>query len=156
MRAARQNTTEVIIISDNVYTGCCAALQISNRKLLPHYVYDILTQISNDFQLLLYRVQCRLTLAVAAWLVRCRHSVTHLSRRTKATSASDRMPSSPWVLSSAGKLVRYLHGSYFLPNRSADVFLFCFLSAISIYLSSLSLVNVRHVHWCALSPLHHE
>ncbi len=67
--------------------------------------------------------------------VRCRHSVTHLSRRNKATSASDRRPSAPWVLSSAGKLIRYLHGSYFLPYRSADVFLFCFLSAISIFLS---------------------
>ncbi len=24
----------------------------------------------------------------------------------------------PWVLSSAGKLIRYLHGSYFLPYRN--------------------------------------
>ncbi len=30
-RAAPQNTIEVIIISDAVYTGCCAARQISNR-----------------------------------------------------------------------------------------------------------------------------
>ncbi len=34
-RAACRNTTEVIIISDAVYTGCCAARQISDRKLLP-------------------------------------------------------------------------------------------------------------------------
>ncbi len=138
----------------------------------------------------------------------------------------------PWVLSSAGKLIWYLHGSCFLPyhntvstpdvssaaNRNtieliiisdavyagcdnaaqqiptvncchvqfmtywhkfkmifngrfvvmsavdkvyaffcnADVFLFCFLSAISIFLSSLGSANVHHVHWWALSPLHHE
>ncbi len=113
--AACQNTIEVIIISDAVYTGCCAAQQISDRKLLLHSIYDVLTQISNDFQRSLYRVQCRQTLAVAARRVRCRHGVTNLSRRNKATSASDRRPSAPWVLSRAGKLIRYLHGSYFLP-----------------------------------------
>ncbi len=48
--AALQNTIKVIIISDAVYTGCCTAQQISNRKLLPHSIYDVLTQISNDFQ----------------------------------------------------------------------------------------------------------
>ncbi len=120
----QKNTIEVIIISDAVYTGCCAARQIPDRKLLPHSIYDVLTQISNDFQRPLYRVQCRQTLAVAARRVRCRHGVTHLSRRNKATSASDRRPSTPWVLSRAGKMIRYLHGSYFLPYRSADVFLF--------------------------------
>ncbi len=70
---------------------------------------------------------------MAEYCVWCRHIV--LSRRNKATQASDRRPSAPWVLSSAGKLIRYLHGSYFLPYRSADVSLFCFLSAISIFLS---------------------
>ncbi len=149
-RAARQNTIEVIIISDAVYTGCCAVRQIPNRKLLPRSIYDVLTQISNDFQRSLCCVQCRQTLAVAALRVLCRHGVTNLSRRTKATSASDRRPSAPWVLSSAGKLIRYLHGSYFLPYHSADVFLFCFFSAISIFLSLGSAV-----HWM-LSPPHHE
>ncbi len=118
----RQNTIEVIIISDAVYTGCCAARQISKSKLLLRSIYDVLTQILNDFQRSLYRVQCRQTLA-------------HLSRRNKALSTSDRRPSAPWVLSSAGKLMRYLHGFYFLPYHPADVFLFCFLSAISIFLS---------------------
>ncbi len=112
------------VLSD--YTVCCAAWQIYDRKLLLCSIYDMLTQISNDFQRSLYRVQCRQTLAVALRRVRCRHGVTNLSRRTKATSASDRRPSAPWVLSSAGKLIQYLHGSYFLPYRSADVFLFCF------------------------------
>ncbi len=65
-RAARQNTIEVIIIGDAVYTGCCAVRQIPDRKLLPRSIYDVLTQISNDFQRSLYRVQCRQTLAVAA------------------------------------------------------------------------------------------
>ncbi len=104
MRAARQNTIEVIIICDALYTGCCAARQIPDRKLLPYSIYDMLTQISNDFQWSLYRVQCRQMLL--------RHGasdgVTQLSRRNKATSASDRRPSAPGVLSSAGKLIRYL------------------------------------------------
>ncbi len=128
--------------------------QIPGRKLLPRSIYDVLTQILNDFQWSLYRVQCRQTLAVAARHIRCRHGVTHLLRRNKATSASDCRPSAPWVLSSAGKLIRCLHGSYFLPYRSADVFLFCFLSAISIFLS-LGSANVHPVHW-TLSPPHHE
>ncbi len=113
---------------------CCTARQISNRKLLPHSIYDVLTLISNDFQWSLYRVQCRQPFAVAAWHVRCRHCVTHLSRRNKAASASDLRPSAPWVLSSAGKLIRYLHVSYSLPYCSADVFLFCFF-CFSIFLS---------------------
>ncbi len=53
-------------------------------------------------------------------------SARHLSRRNKATPASYRRPSAPLVLSSAGKLIRYLHGSHFLPYHSADVFRFCF------------------------------
>ncbi len=47
--------------------------------------------------------------------IRCGHGVTHLLRRNKATSVSDSRPSAPWVLSSAGQLIRYLHGSHFLP-----------------------------------------
>ncbi len=58
-----------------------------------------------------YTRQCRQTLAVAVRRVRCRHGVTHLSGRNKATSVSDRRPSTPWVLSSTGKLIWYLHGS---------------------------------------------
>ncbi len=45
-----QNTTEVIIISDTVNKQ-------KTEKLLPHSIYDVLTQISNDFQRSLYRVQ---------------------------------------------------------------------------------------------------
>ncbi len=53
---------ELIIISDAVYTGCRAATQqIPDSKLLPRSIYDILTQISNDFQRLLCRIQCRQT-----------------------------------------------------------------------------------------------
>ncbi len=52
------------------------------------------------------RIQCRQALAVAVQHVWCRHGVTHLSRINKATSASDHRPSAPWVLSSAGKLIR--------------------------------------------------
>ncbi len=65
MWATWQNTKEVIIFSDAVYTGCCATWHISNRKLLPRSIYDVLTQISNDFQWSLYHVQCRQTLAIA-------------------------------------------------------------------------------------------
>ncbi len=46
--------------------------------------------------------------------------------------------------------IRYLHGSYFLPFRSAGIFLFSFLSAISIFLLLGSAV-----HW-TLSPPYHE
>ncbi len=69
--------------------------QILDRKLLPRSIYDVLTQISNDFQQSLYHIQCTQTLAVVARRVRCRHSVTILSRRTKATSSSERRPSAP-------------------------------------------------------------
>ncbi len=41
--------------------------------------------------------------------------VTLLSRRNKATSAG--LPA-PWVLSSAGKLIRYIHGFYILSYRN--------------------------------------
>ncbi len=66
-RRFKSNTP--IIISDAVYTGCCTARQFSDRELLPRSIYDVLTQISNDFQWSLYRVQCRQTLAVVARLV---------------------------------------------------------------------------------------
>ncbi len=74
-----------------VYTGCCTAWQISDRELPPRSIYDILTQIW--FSMVIYHIQCRQTFVVASQRVRCRHGVTHLSRRTKATSASDRRPS---------------------------------------------------------------
>ncbi len=54
---AQQYTIEVLIISDAVYTGCYAVQQIPDRKLLQRSVYDVLTQISNDFQRSFYRVQ---------------------------------------------------------------------------------------------------
>ncbi len=44
-----------------------ATRQIPDSKLLPRFIYDVLTQISNDFQRSLCRVQWRQTLAVAAW-----------------------------------------------------------------------------------------
>ncbi len=64
MQAAQQNTVELIIISDAVYIGCSATRQIPDSKLLQRSIYDVLTQISNDFQRLICHVQ---TLAVAAW-----------------------------------------------------------------------------------------
>ncbi len=77
--AARQNTRELIIISDAVYTGCGAATQqIPDSKLLPRSIYDILTQISNDFQRSLCRVQCRQTATV-----QCRHGVSLLLFRRR-------------------------------------------------------------------------
>ncbi len=57
---AWQNTIELIIISDAVYTGYRATTrQIPDSKLLPRSIYDILTQISNDFQWSLCTVQCQ-------------------------------------------------------------------------------------------------
>ncbi len=54
-QAAWQNTVEVIVISDAFYTGC-SAWQIPDRKLLRHSIYDLLTQISKDFQWSIYCV----------------------------------------------------------------------------------------------------
>ncbi len=62
----------ILIISNAVNTGCCAVRQISDRKLLPRSIYDVLTQISNDFSTVAL-IQCRQTLAAAAHRVRCRH-----------------------------------------------------------------------------------
>ncbi len=81
--------------------------------------------------------QCRQALSVAARHVWFRHGVTHLPRKKQSNlgvqSQAFRSLSSPqhWKADT----IRYLHVSYFLPYRSADVFLFCFLSAISIFLS---------------------
>ncbi len=41
--AALQNTIELIIISDAVYTGWDTTRQILNSKLLPRSIYDVLT-----------------------------------------------------------------------------------------------------------------
>ncbi len=88
-------------------------------------------------------------LSVAALHVWCIHSVTHLSRRNKATSASNHRPSTSWVLSSAGKLIRYLHGTYSFLIVPQTFFLFGF------YPPSLFLSLCSAVHW-ALSPPYHE
>ncbi len=67
MRAAPQNTIELIIISDAVYTGCDAAWQIIDCKLLPRsFLNEVLTQIANKFQRSFCCVQCRPTQAGAA------------------------------------------------------------------------------------------
>ncbi len=67
--AVRQNTVELIIISDAVYIGCRSVTrQIPENKLLPRFIYDILTQMSNYFQ----------------WsLVRCRHGASILLFRRR-------------------------------------------------------------------------
>ncbi len=63
--AARQNTIELD----------AAPQQIPDSKLLPRSIYDILTQISNDFQRLLCRfVQCRQTATVFRCRKRCKPS----------------------------------------------------------------------------------
>ncbi len=70
--AARQNTIELIIISDAVYSWCLAVTrQIPDSKLLPRSIYDVLTQISNDFQRSLCRVQCRPTATGHVYRTRC-------------------------------------------------------------------------------------
>ncbi len=47
--ATQQNTVELIMISD-ADTGCSAARQIPNSKLLTRSIYNVLTQSSNDLQ----------------------------------------------------------------------------------------------------------
>ncbi len=141
---------EVIIVSNAVYTGCCTARKSLTEKLLLHSVYYVLTQISNDFQRSHYRIQCRQTLAVAAQHVWCRHGVTHLSRRNKATLASDhrlsRYLSSLQRWKAVPIFTRVLRLALFFADFSSSVF----LSAISIFLSLGSAV-----HWM-LSPPYHE
>ncbi len=142
-----KNTIEVIIISDAVYTGCYSVLQICCPVVFMtcwHKLKWFSTVALSP------PVWVTWTLAVAVCRVRCRHGVTNLSRRTKATSASDRRPSTPWVLSSAGKLIRYLHGYYFLPYHSADVFLFCFWY-LSCALNTLLHIMSRHTPYCWLA-----
>ncbi len=147
MRAVRQNTIEVIIISDAVYTKCCAVWQIPDRKLLPHSIYDMLTQISNDFQ------RSKIASSVGRFEL-LRHSALIYLHREQTKQPPHPIIALPLLEFSPAlkKLIWYLHGSYFLPNYSTDVFLFCFLSTISIFLS-LGLTNVRHLHW-TLSLLH--
>ncbi len=105
----------------------------------------------------LYRVQADISWCGAA---RPGHSVTHLSGRTKATSASDHRPSAPWVLSSAGKLIWYLHGSHFLPFRSADgnfplLFfirhLYLSVTRLGCSLKALFYIMSRHAPYCWLA-----
>ncbi len=88
----------------------------------------------------------------------CKINITHLSRR-KNNVTSRPIPGlpTPWVLSSAGKLLWYLR-SYLLPNHLFNVlFLWYFplfyLPSLSIYSRS---ANIRPVHsnW-ALSSLYH-
>ncbi len=115
--------------------NCCSVLFMMSEFMM------LLAQISNDFQRLLYRVQCSQTLAVAAWHVRFRDGVTRLSRRNKATSASNRKFSTPWVLSD----IWYLHGSYFLLYYSTDVLLFCFFIFLSLGCSLNALSTTSRV-----------
>ncbi len=75
-------------------------------------------------------------------------NVTHLSKRNNATSRPIR--ALPVVLSTAGKLLRYLHGSYLLPDRNPSFQCFVsliFSSFITCHLS-LSIVDLlnRPVH----------
>ncbi len=86
-------------------------------------------------------IASRQILAVAACCVQCRRGVTPLSRRNKASLASDRRPSATWVISSAGKLIRFLHGSILLAlsfhRRFPLLFLIChlFLSLMAVHCS---------------------
>ncbi len=140
MRTTWQNTKEVIIFSDAVYTGCCAARHISDRKLLPRSIYDVLTQISNDFQWSLYHVQCRQTLAIAVDTARyppIRKKQSNLGVRSLG-------PYAPWVHSSAGKLIRYT-SCLIVPQM---------FSSLVFYPPSLSFCRSA-VHWM-LSPQCHE
>ncbi len=131
----------------------CVAKKISDRKLLPRSIYDLLTQISNDFQWSLYRVQCRQTLAFAVRVPGCppgaafpygvwsRHCVTHLSRRNKATSVFDRRPSAPWV-----------HPA--LDSWSTDVLRFFFCHSSRLFTKRFLLhIMSRHApyYWLATS-----
>ncbi len=110
--------TRILIAPPHIYVPYATQATISSvkqSKTEVAFYLCMLIQISNDFQWLLCHVQCRQTFP--ARHVQCRHGVTHLLGRNKATLVSDRRPSAPWVLYSAEKLIRYLHGSYFLPNR---------------------------------------
>ncbi len=107
-----------------MYTGCCAAQNIPARKLLPCSIYDILTHFiwfstatlsrPGRHQLLRRAMSGVDTVLLTFW------------EETKQPRCPIAGFPAPWILSSAGKLIRYLHGSYLLPYHSADVFCFCF------------------------------
>ncbi len=130
----RQNTIEVIIFRDAVYIGCRTVRQIPDRKLLLllHSIYDVLTQISNDFQRSLYRVQCRQTLAVAVWRVWCNSPIEKKQSNLGVRSQAFRSLSSLQRWKTDAIFTRVLLLALY---SSADVFLFCFLFTISIFLS---------------------
>ncbi len=89
----------------------------------------------------------RQALAVATRHVWCRHGVTHLSGRNKATSVSNHRPSTPWVLQ------RW---------KADPIFTLNLVLALSFRRLFPLLFFIRHlsfcwlaVHW-ALSPPYHE
>ncbi len=79
----------------------------------------------------------------------CKINVTHLSKETTQPLCLIRALPAPRVLSTAGKLLWYLRGSYLLPDRnllfnvcSSDIFLFflifpCSLSIVDLLISVL-------------------
>ncbi len=70
-------------------------------------------------------------------------NVTHLSKRNNTTSASDSSPSRSLSFSPAGKLLRYLHGSYLLPDHNPFFnVLFLWFSSFFICHFSLSVVDL--------------
>ncbi len=107
------------------------------------------------------RVQCRQASAVAARHVCCRHSVTHRLRRNKATSASDRRPSAPRVLSGAGKLIQtdiYTGPTSFLIDPQTFPSFVIYPSSLSFCRSarlfterSLLHIMSRHAPYCWLA-----
>ncbi len=75
-------------------------------------------------------------------------NVTHLSRRNKQPRRPIAGLPAPWVLSSAGKLIQYLHGSYFLPYRNTVSTLDA-SGAITYY-------RTHYNQWCCLHWMGHD
>ncbi len=126
-----------------------AARQISDRKLLLHSIFYVLTQcVSNDFQQLLYHIQCRQTLAVVVRVLpRGGISIWQSIVSGDAVSYREgtkqpRCPIAGLLLFefAAGNLIRYLHGSYILPLSFRRRFLLLFF----IYHLFLSLGSAVH------------
>ncbi len=150
MRAVRQNTIEVIIISDAVYTKCCAVWQIPDRKLLPHSIYDMLTQISNDFQ------RSKIASSVGRFEL-LRHSALIYLHREQTKQPPHPIVALPLLefspaLKSWSDIYTGPTSCLIIPQTFSS-FVFYPPSLSFCRSAKLGSANVRHLHW-TLSLLH--
>ncbi len=123
-----------------------------DRKLLPRSIYDVLTQISNDFQLLLYRVQADFSCCGASGVDTVLLTYREETKQPRRPIAGLPLLEFSPALESWSHIYTGSTSCLIVPQTFSS---FVFLSAISIFLSLLGSANVSPVHWM-LSPPHHE